>query len=98
MDTRTFKITCLKCKKSSRIKIANGKDVIYIDHTPIIAARLRGDMQWGFECMCGNDSRLCIEEKKDANLLIQGSSKEIIKKIVDSLKIKDELKFRMESA
>jgi hypothetical protein len=98
MESKRYRITCLKCKKSSLINIVDGQDVVYVDHTPIIACRLRGDLKWGFECMCGNDSRLCVEEKKDANILIQGSSEGIIKKVVDSLKIKDELKFRMESA
>lgn len=75
----------------------NGRDVFYVDHTPIIACRLRGDMNWGFECACGNDSRLAVEEKDDAGLLIQGGE-HALERLIDSLKVKDEKKFRMQPA
>lgn len=92
-----FKVTCLECGGESRIRIIDGQKVMYIDHTPIIACRLRGDMRWGFECMCGNDSRLAREEKKDIDILVQGGA-HAIKHLADSLKINDEDKFIMEAA
>lgn len=58
---------------------------MYIDHVPIIAARLRGDLNWGFECQCGNDSRLAPQEKEQAMLLVSGVSKERVKAIADRL-------------
>lgn len=80
------------------IQIINDTQVMYIDHTPIIACRLRGDMKWGFECICGNDSRLAYEEKEQApSLLLQGSKAEL-DKLIASLKIIDEKKFRMVQA
>jgi hypothetical protein len=91
-------VTCLNCKGQSRIKIINDTQVMYIDHTPIIACRLRGDMQWGFECTCGNDSRLARDEEKDAPVLLQHGSAEALTNLIDSLKVKDEKKFRMVSA
>lgn len=97
-NVENFLITCLNCKGQSRIKILDGREVMYVDHTPIIACRLRGDMKWGFECICGNDSRLAREEKDDAPMLLQAGSKNALEKLVDSLKIKDEKKFKMELA
>jgi hypothetical protein len=91
-------ITCLNCKGHSRIKIVNDTQVIYIDHTPIIACRLRGDMKWGFECLCGNDSRLAREEEADAPMLMQQGSAQALKALVSSLKVKDEDKFEMAAA
>lgn len=91
-------ITCLNCKGQSRIKIINDTQVMYIDHTPIIACRLRGDMKWGFECTCGNDSRLAREERDQAPMLLQAGSKQAFDKLIASLKVKDEKKFVMETA
>lgn len=93
-----FTVTCLNCGDSSRIKIINDTEVMYIDHTPIIACRLRGDMQWGFECICGNDSRLAREEREQAPMLMQQGSDQALRKLVDSLKIRDKDKFAMEPA
>ncbi len=98
MDVKKYKVTCLSCLKSSLLNIVANSQVNYIDHTPIIACRMRGDMKWGFECICGNDSRLARQEQDQASTLLCGSNKSVIKKVVDSLKIKDELKFKMESA
>lgn len=93
-----FIITCLNCKGQSRIKILNDTEVLYVDHTPIIACRLRGDMKWGFECICGNDSRLAREERDDAPMLMLQGSQQALEKLIASLKRKDEDKFVMETA
>lgn len=95
MDRKTYRVTCLKCKGSSVLHILNGTQVVYKDQMPIIAARLRGDMQWGFECSCGNDSRLAREEKPQIKALVQGGA-HAVAKIAASLKTKDVNKFRME--
>lgn len=97
MKAQKYRITCLNCKGSSKIQIINDKDVIYVDHVPIIACRLRGDLQWGFECQCGNDSRLAKEELSQIDNLVVKGSREAIQKIADSLKVKDKLKFNMEN-
>lgn len=91
-------ITCLNCKGQSRIKIINDTEVMYVDHTPIISCRLRGDMQWGFECICGNDSRLAREEREQAPMLLQHGSKDALDNLIASLKVKDKDKFVMELA
>lgn len=71
---------------------------MYLDHVPIIAIRFRPDMKWGFECLCGNDTRLAPQEKEDADMLIAGSSPDLIKRIVDAATDKPEHKFKMELA
>lgn len=70
---------------------------MYKDHVPIISARLRPDGKWGFECQCGNDSRVAPEEKDDLPFLVQGGA-HAIAKIAESLRPKNENKFRMETA
>lgn len=69
-----YQITCLKCKQSDNILIS-GQGVLYEKgaNTPLLAARLRGDGKYGFQCTCGADSRLCIEEADDFNKLVYGS-------------------------
>lgn len=94
--SKNFKVTCSKCGGQSRLSIDQGNRVTYQDHLPIIAARFRGDKKWGFECTCGNDSRLCIEEKKDLGMLVQGSGG-TIDKIKKSLSAKNERLFTMEA-
>lgn len=95
MTYETYKVTCLKCKGSDNLKITPDHTVFFTEHFPIIAARFRPDMNWGFECgSCGNDSRVALEEKDQLNTLVRGGEHSI-QKIADSLKIKDELKFSM---
>jgi hypothetical protein len=96
IDVKNYVITCRKCGGKSKIRIMNGRDVLYIDHTPIIACRFRPDLKWGFECLCGNDSRLAAEEAKDVGVLVSNSSEGVIDRILKTVKVKPELKFRME--
>lgn len=98
MKVENFVVTCLNCKESSRIKVVNDKDIMYVDHTPIISCRLRGDMKWGFECICGNDSRLAREERDDAPVLMQQGSQYALDKLIHGLKIEDKKKFVMEAS
>ena len=92
-----FKVTCMKCKGVSKLAVLNNKDVLYQDHVPIISSRLRPDLKWGFECQCGNDSRVSPDEKNNLEFLVQGGA-HAIEKIAKSLKPKNERKFKMEPA
>lgn len=98
MTKQTYLVKCKACKKASRLHIVNDTQVIYQDHVPIISARLRGDMQWGFECICGNDSRLAREELPQIDTLIKGGSREAMARIAASLRRADKSKFVMEPA
>ena len=93
------RVTCLKCKLSANIRFFEDQHKVqYIDHLPIIASRFRPDLRWGFECQCGNDSRLAKEEIPQVNVLVQNASKSVIDRIVQSAQYKPELKFKVESA
>lgn len=93
----SYLVTCLNCKGHAQIRILEGNQVMYIDHTPIIACRFRPDMKWGFECTCGNDTRLAPQEKKSADLLISGADKNVIKRIVAAATETPERQFKMET-
>lgn len=71
---------------------------MYIDHTPIIACRFRPDMKWGFECLCGNDTRLAPQERQDADMLVAGAGKDLIARIVKAATATPERNFKMEAA
>lgn len=93
-----YRVTCKKCKGSDELLIDNqSKRVMFTKHLPIIAARFRPDENWGFECQCGNDSRLAPQEKKQANVLISGATKQTIKQIIKNLEIKPNTRFEMEA-
>lgn len=96
MKYKTYRVTCLSCKGHDDLKVTNDNKVFYTNHTPIISARFRPDMNWGFECMCGNDSRLAIEEKNQLKTLVRGSEHSI-KRLARTLTRGNELKFKMET-
>lgn len=91
-----YKVTCENCNGSDILMINDQNQVAYTEHQPIIAARLRPDNKWGFECTCGQDSRLAPQEKGHIDILVQGASKAALKAIKKSLTPKNELKFRLE--
>lgn len=99
MKNEKYEITCNKCKKSSKVQIVNDTQVMYIDHTPIIASRLRsegGSMKWGFECMCGNDSRMSKDEVGEIDMLLQNASDMMKSKMVKNSKADSGTRFKME--
>lgn len=90
-----YKVTCEKCGGSDVISITEKHEVFYTEHTPIIAARFRPDLFWGFECLCGQDSRLAPEELGQIEKLVRGGE-HAIQAIKKSLIPHNELKFKME--
>lgn len=92
-----YKIVCRNCDGVSRLAIMNDSTVMYKDQTPIISSRLRPDMKWGFECQCGNDSRVAPEEKNNLDTLVKGGQHSI-DRIAKELKPKNETKFKMVAA
>lgn len=95
-----YKITCKKCNKEATVNIAQvphmPPQVQYDGGMPtnLLAGRFRTDMQWGWECTCGNDSRLAPSEKDQAKTLVSGTPQKI-QEIIAGLKIPDEKKFLM---
>lgn len=91
-----YTVTCEKCGGHDELTITPDRTVFYKEHTPIISARYRPDMNWGFECICGQDSRVAPQEKGQLNMLIKNASPATILDIAKSLTPKNELKFNME--
>ena len=80
-----YLVKCKKCKKENVITINDNK-VEYPENNTLLSARFRADMQWGFECLCGNDTRLCKQELEVTNVQVKGSSKEVVEAVIDNLK------------
>lgn len=96
MTTENYRVTCESCKGSDIIKITEDRTVFYTEHTPIISARFRPDLNWGFECLCGQDSRVAPEEKDSLGKIVKNATENMLKDIAKSLTPKNELKFKME--
>jgi hypothetical protein len=97
MQIKSYKVTCEQCGGSDTLKITDDNTVFYTNHVPIISARFRPDLQWGFECSCGQDSRVAIEEKDQLDMLVRGAP-QTVRQIARNLKRGNESKFRMEPA
>lgn len=98
MEAKNMLVTCNECRGQARIKIVDTDKVMYIDHTPIIACRFRPDLKWGFECTCGNDTRLAPEEAPNAYSLIASADPGLVDRIVSAVTAKPEAKFKLEIA
>lgn len=100
MTDEKYRVTCRNCKGSDIIRFVNQGNqthVFYTNHVPIIAARYRPDLKWGFECgNCGNDSRLAYEERNNLKVLVRGASESALEAIAKNLKRKNEDNFSME--
>lgn len=90
-----YTVTCQKCGGHDELSITHDRTVFYKEHAPIISARYRPDLNWGFECTCGQDSRVAPEEKDQLNKLVRGGEYSIAQ-IAKSLTPHNELKFSME--
>jgi len=63
-NVKEYKVTCLKCKGSNIVPIADDRSVMWKNCDRIISARYRLDNQWGFECICSNNSLLTEQEDR----------------------------------
>ena len=96
---KRYEVTCLKCKKSSFVRISDGHQIDYEGgmNTNLLAGRWRKSLDFGWECVCGNDNRLSKQEKDEMNNLVTGTPQQIAQ-IVKSLSIADDKQFRMVGA
>lgn len=60
-----YKVTCKKCKQSDIIQIEQDTQILWGKNTYIISGRKRLDMQWGWQCLCGNNDLLSIQEERE---------------------------------
>lgn len=98
MQQKKYQVTCLSCGESDILTIENANHLI-LDFakqmmTNFLSGRWRRDLQWGFECRCGNDNRLSAMEKDEFQNLVQGD-KLSVARIARSLQIPDAKQFRM---
>lgn len=104
---KKYKITCLKCDRSNEATITEARKGEFVidlnsyhrrnpDSICIISGRYRGDMQFGWECTCGNTSIIARTEKSDIGSLLINGGAEAIKHIKMSLIETDEEKFSMD--
>lgn len=64
-SVKEYKVTCLKCKGSNVVPIADDRSVMWKNDDRIISARFRLDNQWGFQCICGNSSLFTKQEDEN---------------------------------
>jgi len=62
MNVKEYKVTCLKCKGFNILPIDDNRHVMWKNADRIISARYRLDNQWGFQCVCGQNSLLTKQE------------------------------------
>lgn len=93
-----YKITCKKCKQEAVVEIDDHKHLItrWVKFVPIISGRYRLDMQWGWECTCGNDTRLSAQEKKTIKNPVSPDPKDIMT-VTKNLQIVPDTRFKMEA-
>lgn len=90
-----YQVQCKTCKGKSKLNIGDDGLVTYVDQMPIISSRFRKDLAWGFECLCGNDTRLCKEELTGTPVEIKGSSKQVVDAVIDRMKLTPDDSFIM---
>lgn len=95
MNTTTYKIVCKNCKKSEQIVIDSDNNIYWKPVKWIISGRYRLDMQWGWECICGNNDIVTEQERREIRNL-QAPDPNDISKVLKAI-IPDTPKFRMEA-
>lgn len=88
-----MQVVCGKCKHTIADVDKDNKITPVVDTTGVmwlLAFRPRLDGEWGFQCRCGNDSRLCDAEKNieeiEDNRLTNANTKVVLDKIHERLK------------
>lgn len=98
---KKFKVTCLQCGESDILDIDQQNHYVGETqkklNTNFKSYRWRGDLNWGFQCFCGNDNRLAATEEEDFDNLVAGDPI-TVERIKKSLKIPDNKQFLMEVA
>lgn len=93
----TYEITCQKCQGQAVIEVDDTQKLIkrWVKVVPIISARYRLDYQWGFQCTCGNDTRLSPQENRVIKDKVAPNPKDIAK-VTANLEVDENNQFIME--
>ena len=95
MTTNTYKVVCKDCQKSEDIVIDDQNNIYWKPVNYIISGRYRLDMQWGWQCICGNNDITTEQEQREIKNLAAPDPTDI-SKVLKNL-IPDQPKFKMEA-
>lgn len=94
---RKLKITCSECGNSDHVAITEHNQIIWGKSTFIISGRHRLDGNWGWQCLCGNNSLLTVQERTTIKNL-QFPDPLDIEAVVTNLIPEPNTRFAMEAA
>lgn len=86
MNTTTYKVVCKKCKNSENIVIDSDNNIYWKPVKWIISGRYRLDMQWGWQCICGQNDLETEQERKEIKNLSAPDPSDI-SKVLKAIKI-----------
>lgn len=97
-----YRVVCEDCGESRRIGVISTQTddrIDWLDDKPdesIVSGRKRLDGQFGFECLCGNNTLLSQQEARGITNKVNPDPQQI-KDIIDNL-IPERTNFKMEAA
>lgn len=89
------KIVCNKCGKSDVVGM-HESNLIWGSNKFIISGRKRLDGEWGWQCLCGQNTLVSKQERKTIKNLQSPDPKDI-QQVIDMLVIQKDHKFKMET-
>lgn len=95
MNPTTYRVTCKSCGEHEDIVIDQDRNIYWKAVKYIISGRYRLDMQWGWQCICGNNDIVTDQEKREISDLGSPDPNDITKVIRNIMP--DKPKFRMET-
>lgn len=95
MNIQSYRVTCNKCKKSDDLAIDANNSIYWKPTNYIISGRYRLDMNWGWQCSCGNNDLVTKQEHKHIKNL-QAPDPADIGEVLKNI-MPDKPKFKMEA-
>lgn len=96
MNPKTYRVKCKVCGQHDDIVIDDNHNIYWKPVNYIISGRYRLDMNFGWQCKCGNNDLVTKQEKRDIRNL-QAPDPKDISKVLKAIQT-DKPKFKMESA
>lgn len=72
-----YKVTCQKCEGFAKLTITPQNQIIWDEIKGVVSGRLRLDNQWGWQCICGNNSIMTKQEIRMMENPAQATKQEI---------------------
>lgn len=92
MEVKTYQVTCGQCGAERKVKLAKaplGTQIDWLEdgtNHDIVSFRERLDGQYGWQCLCGNNDLMTVQERTSISNPAVPKAKEI-DEIVKSLKV-----------